>query len=610
MIIDRTGAATGEAELEQGEGRPRPEVDLTPWPPDPRERRDFYHRIRAFPDDVARWREDLVDRLADGSSPFLGSKACPDRDATRALVDDGISFFREITRILAVLHGSAAQPHPGAATPAVPGPDAVRVLLRLVPYRSLAGNLTGMLAGQDSAQLACLVPPNLRSALFASLELLARSTCHETQPACEHCEIRNFCNGYRRAEADRSSREASFTAIDLFCGAGGLSEGFRRAGFHPLLALDQDAVALKTYWLNHPGLPDDGLVHGDVCDVSIRELRRRAGRSVDVLLAAPPCQGFSHVGFRSKPRPTGYRLHSDERNFLFEYLVQAAVELRPKLVVMENVPGMASARHDEAPGGENLSFLLAAARMLETRGGFQTAIWKVNASAYGVPQDRTRCFLVAARKQRPPEMPRGDYQSPSSRDFDPDALPAVTFDEAVFDLPPRSADSGTVVSRWEPVVEPSDVRYRRYLKKFRLLRGSRIIYNHTARYQNARDLELYALLKPGENSISVLERTGRHDLMRYRRDVFDDKYARLRADRPSKTIVAHLAKDGNGYIHPSQVRSITVREAARLQSFHDGYIFCGSPSDQWTHIGNAVPPLMAEAIAQACLRTLRRGTAR
>src|SRR5439155_25056537 len=96
-------------------------------------------------------------------------------------------------------------------------------------------------------------------------------------------------------------------------------------------------------------------------------------------------------------------------------------------------------------------------------------------------------------------------------------------------------------------------------------------------------------------------------LMRYRSDAFDDKYLRLRADRPSKTIVAHLAKDGNAYIHPVQVRSITLREAARVQSFHDGYVFCGSPSDQWIQVGNAVPPILAESIARSFRGELERG---
>jgi DNA (cytosine-5)-methyltransferase 1 len=117
----------------------------------------------------------------------------------------------------------------------------------------------------------------------------------------------------------------------------------------------------------------------------------------------------------------------------------------------------------------------------------------------------------------------------------------------------------------------ADRRFRRFLGKFGVFRPSPLLYNHTVRYHNPRDLELYRLLKPGEDSVHLLERHKRDDLMRYRKDVFDDKYARLRADRPSKTIVAHLAKDGNGYIHPDQPRSISLREAPRVQSFHDGF---------------------------------------
>src|SRR5205807_1176049 len=118
----------------------------------------------------------------------------------------------------------------------------------------------------------------------------------------------------------------------------------------------------------------------------------------------------------------------------------------------------------------------------------------------------------------------------------------------------------------------TDPQFRRYLTKFGILRRSRMLYQHTVRYHNLRDLELYGLLRPGEDSIHVLEQHGRSDLMRDRRDVFDDKYARLRGDRPCKTIVAHLAKVGDGYIHPTQVRSLCFRGAARAQSFHDGYL--------------------------------------
>jgi DNA (cytosine-5)-methyltransferase 1 len=391
------------------------------------------------------------------------------------------------------------------------------------------------------------------------------------------------------------------TAVDLFAGAGGLSEGFTRAGFRILLAIDQDPEAMKTYRLNHLQVPNDRIVVEDIRKIGVKQLRRLVGRGrLDVLIGAPPCQGYSTAGFRSRRLHTGYRPDTDERNFLFESMVQAAIELRPRLFLMENVPGMHSARR------ENLSFLEAAARMLERKGHFLTAIWRLNASAFGVPQDRIRYFLVASSTGTLPARPDEEYKDIHRQDIDHDALPPVTLDEAIFDLPPREAGTGVAIDAWVPAKPDGDTRFRRYLTKFGIVRPSRVIYNHTVRYHNPRDLELYALLKPGEDSIHFLEKHGREDLMRYRRDVFDDKYARLRGDRPSKTVVSHLAKDGNGYIHPTQVRSITLREAARLQSFHDRYIFCGSPSDQWIQLGNAVPPVVAEAIARSFLRTLHR----
>jgi DNA (cytosine-5)-methyltransferase 1 len=267
---------------------------------------------------------------------------------------------------------------------------------------------------------------------------------------------------------------------------------------------------------------------------------------------------------------------------------------------MENVPGMQSVKR------EDLSFLETAARMLREKGGYRTEVWRLNASAFGVPQDRIRCFLVASRLRVMPARPPQDYQDTHRPDLDPDTLPPVSLTEAVFDLPQHTAGAGIAVQGREPPDPSSDPRFRRYLSKFGIVHPSRLLYQHTVRYHNPRDLELYSLLRPGEDSVHLLEQHGRSDLMRYRRDVFDDKYARLRGDRPCKTIVAHLAKDGNGYIHPTQVRSLSLREAARVQSFHDGYVFCGSPSDQWVQLGNAVPPVVGEAIARSFLHALSR----
>jgi DNA (cytosine-5)-methyltransferase 1 len=481
--------------------------------------------------------------------------------------------------------------------------DAMRVLTRLGPYRELGLELSELSPREVEALLGELIPPNLRQPLHLTLAAHGREVCRSQKPLCNACDLRNFCKEFRRKESARIESLELPRLVDLFTGAGGLSEGFERAGFQVKLALDLDASALRTYWLNHPGVPDDRILCKDIREIVKGEFRQRVGRQpIDVLIGAPPCQGFSHVGHRSKSTKTGYNVTSDARNFLYTHMVEAALELKPKLFLMENVPGMKSAKKGDD------SFLDAAAHALQAA-GYQTDTWKLNAAAFGVPQERLRVFLVAARGGPPPQRPEAQYQDIIASAFDHDALPPVTFEDAVFDLPRRGPDEGTGVDLWPTRTDSSDPRYRRYLAKFRLLSSSRFIFNHTVRYHNERDLKLYALLQPGEDSVHAIERYGATDLMRYRSDVFDDKYAKLRNDRPCKTIVSHLAKDGNGYIHPTQSRSISFREAARVQSFRDDYVFTGSPSDQWVQLGNAVPPVMAEAIGRSFLTALQtRGT--
>ena len=686
--------------------------DLSGWTLHPTERRDFYHRIRVFPLAVAKWRKDFFRHVIENPDRFPAPKSEPTNLPT--LVDDGISYLREVARILAFLYrtpnlGNKEDPtdelvyiilsrktREGAyqktydllkkhfrtwddllRTPrkkveklvysgGLSGkktatlyaalqrlrdtfghctfepardwtdekleeflcdlPDVQRksaycimmysfhrevfpadthvgrVLSRLGPYRELGLSLDGLDHKKLQAVLADVVPPTLRYSLHVNLIEHGRKVCHSVRPLCDRCELRNFCSYFRKKQAARVQEISMPTAVDLFCGAGGLSEGFERAGFKILLALDQDRTAMRTYWLNHPSVPENRILVEDIRTVLSGKLRQLVGRKrLDVLIGAPPCQGYSTAGFRSRKSSTGYKIDEDERNFLFEYVIAAALELRPRFVLMENVPGMNSAK------GASLSFLEAAAGKLKKKGGFATAIWRLNASAFGVPQDRIRYFLVASATDTLPARPVEEYQDIHRSDFDIDSLPPVTLEESIFDLPPRGAGEGGAVDVREGDSRISDPRYRRYLSKFGIVRDSRLIYNHSVRYHNESDLELYGLLRPGEDSVHALENHGRGDLMRYRKDVFDDKYARLRPDRPSKTIVAHLAKDGNGYIHPTQVRSISLREAARVQSFHDGYAFCGAPSDQWIQLGNAVPPVLVEAIARSFRRALERG---
>jgi DNA (cytosine-5)-methyltransferase 1 len=683
------------------------------WPFEGRERRDVYHRQREYPPDVQRWRSRVTLRVIEDSTLFpLVERSSGDEspEKARALLDDGISFLREIARTMAILHGTpdlgnkkdpvdelvyiilsrktredaykqafdalklrfttwdgllaadrgevetllnpsglgekkttslfgalgAIRERFGACTlePARAWSDAEleeflcslpelhrksaycimmyafgrqvfpvdthvgRVLARLGPYRELGLELRGLGHKQLQVILADLVPPNLRYSLHVNLVMHGREVCRAVKPLCEECSVRSFCRDYREREATRIESEERPRVIDLFTGAGGLSEGFHRAGFEIAAALDLEPTALRTYRLNHPGVRDERVICGDIREIDEKTVRKLAGkRRIDVLIGAPPCQGFSHVGSRSKSSVTGYKVTEDDRNYLYAHMIRFALAFKPRLFLMENVPGMNSAKDGDA------SFLQAAARKLEAA-GFKTSTWKLNAAAYGVPQERHRVFLVASRGGRHPSLPAPKYQDAAARVHDHDALPAITFEEATFDLPALGADDGYPVASWPARTVREDKRARRYLLPRQLLRSSQLLFNHTVRYHNERDLELYALLRPGEDSVHAIEKHGRADLMRYRSDVFDDKYARLRPDRPCKTIVSHLAKDGNGYIHPSQVRSISIREAARIQSFHDEYIFCGSPSDQWVQLGNAVPPVLAEAIGTSFLSAL------
>jgi DNA (cytosine-5)-methyltransferase 1 len=566
--------------------------DPTGWTAHPSERRDFFNRIRTFPADVAAWRRKMLERLPSEPSRFPAASSL-NADNLIAALDSGISKLREIARILAILYrtsdlGNKSDTHVG------------RVLARLCPYQELGLDLSSLDHKQLKLVIADLIPPPLRQSLHVNLVEHGRTVCRTPKPVCGQCELRPFCRYFRERESAVAMATESPTVVDLFCGAGGSSEGFVRAGFKVLAAVDLDGMALRTYRLNHPSVPDDRVLCKDIQTLSKGLLRKLVGTKLDVLIGSPPCQGFSLAGFRSKKTLNGYRPEEDKRNHLWESMVRATLELKPRLFLMENVPGMQSAKR------EDISFFDAVARRLEDEGGYRTAVWRLNAAAFGVPQERMRCFLVASRLPLMPALPPQEYQDLRRPDLDFDALPAIGLGEAIFDLPPRRAGEGVAVDASAPAAPEDDSRFRRYLSKFNILRSSRILYQHTVRYHNPSDLELYSLLRPGEDSIHILEQHGRSDLMRYRRDVFDDKYARLRTDRPCKTIVAHLAKDGNGYIHPTQVRSLSFRECARLQSFHDGYLFCGSPSDQWVQLGNAVPPVLAGSIARSFRRTLER----
>ena len=494
----------------------------------------------------------------------------------------------------------------------------LRVLARMGVFSGAGLDLTGLDHKCAQAVLADLIAPELRHSLHVSLVLHGREVC-QPQPRCDDCAVRNMCSLYRAAQVREARESARPTMVDLFCGAGGLSEGFRQAGFRTVLAVDSNPVALRTYRLNHPEVPEDRVICEDLVDFRRDGERLRgllADERIDVLIGGPPCQGFSRAGWRSRGTGRRFTATEDDRNYLFQELVGLLQVLKPRIFVMENVPGIG-----EVKFGDGTNFLEVMQNAMQEV-GYTTAVWVLNAAAYGVPQNRVRKIIVGALNtdELPDEtrqtilgllnaVPEVQFRASSnqyredSRSSNASLPEPITLDEAIRDLPAVQAGEGLWVQRSE---RPAHTSARLDLPGSPLRHPQGLLTSHVSRYQNEKDLERYALLEPGENYLDLIRRDS--TLENYSTGSFHDKYYRLEPHLPSKTIVAHLRKDGNSYVHPTQVRSLTVREAARLQSFPDGYIFTGSRGDQFQQIGNAVPPRMGRAIArhlQVMLSALR-----
>ena len=380
--------------------------------------------------------------------------------------------------------------------------------------------------------------------------------------------------------------------IDLFAGCGGLTEGFKNAGFKVVAAVEYDKNAAKTYRVNHPevALLEDDITNPDI----VAHLERlTGGNNVDVVIGGPPCQSFSLIGRAKDP----YGMENDPRNRLVNRYAEIVEHLNPKFLVMENVPGILNARY-----GSIYKNLMNRLKRL----GYIVHSDKLNAAHYGVPQLRNRIIFIGNRLDigagcsedelkilfYPEKTHWAPYYWHSIELAEPKTGEKhlkrfLTLRDAVHDLPEVEAGSGDSPCRYN-----SDRVCSEYQELMRIDAPKGWIYNHVARYNNPNDLKRYGTLKPGQIARDLPKR-----LRIYRDDIFDDKFKRQSWDRPSTTIVAHMHKDGNMFIHPGQVRSLTAREAARIQSFSDGYIFDGPTNNWYKQIGNAVPPLMAQAIA-------------
>ncbi len=373
-------------------------------------------------------------------------------------------------------------------------------------------------------------------------------------------------------------------AADLFCGAGGLSLGLSDAGFDVVLGVDNDDEALETHRASHPGLS----VNWDLADAAVVDRVATLVRAAGVTLVAggPPCQPFSRAG-RSMVRElvrVGRRQEHDRRRDLWESFLGVIELSLPPAVVMENVPDMALDR--------GMVILRTMIERLEAL-GYSVEERVVETWRYGVPQFRQRLILVALANGL-------EFTWPA------ESADRVTVDNAIGDLPPvdggwrpsNGAGPDPVASGWLDY-PGSKTDFQRRARRHVAVHDEGRVFDHITRPVRDDDALAFAQMGP-ETRYSDLD----EDLKRYRDDIFDDKYKRLDPNDVSRTITAHIAKDGYWYIHPFQDRTLTVREAARLQTFPDHVRFAGPPTSAFRQIGNAVPVALGQRIGEAVLAAL------
>ena len=394
-----------------------------------------------------------------------------------------------------------------------------------------------------------------------------------------------------------------YTFIDLFAGCGGLSEGFYRQGFKALAHVEIDHWACETLRtrMKFYGYKDYNreVIEHDITSDDILERIDKAvnGRTVDIIIGGPPCQAYSTAG---RVRD-GKKMASDPRNYLFESYVKILEYYSPKFFVFENVTGLLSAQVKNAPIFPKV--LKALGNQYKVIGNPEVLVH--NTADYGVPQLRKRVIIIGVRKDID-KSAEELYESIIKTHWDPETPSNekkgkkrfVDVRQAIGDLPPVEPGHDASTETFD---YPCNNEYLKRIGK----QGIYPLMDHIARKHNDLDRERFQVMIHNHWSFGQLRR----EMPQYEHEharIFDNSYVVQWWDLPSKTILAHIHKDGFQYIHPDeeQRRTFTVREAARIQSFPDDFEFKGSRGEKYKQIGNAVPPLFAEALAKSIKKNL------
>ncbi len=405
---------------------------------------------------------------------------------------------------------------------------------------------------------------------------------------------------------------AKLNFIDLFAGASGMSEGFIKAGFNPIAHVEMDEQAcntIKTRAVFHflkrnkkinkyydylkgeisteelynlvPKRILDSVLNIEITDDSINLIfdkinKLRKNKSIDLIIGGPPCQAYSLLGRYQK------EIENDPRNKLYIQYGRFLKEFKPKSFVFENVPGMLSANK-----GKHFKNLKTYFKRL----GYEIHFDTLDASDYGVLQERKRIIIVGWQK-------KNDFGFPTIKKV----TKKYSVYEGISDLPKLKPGDSLNIVKYETLVNE-------YLRKFGLRNGIDFTTQHIARPHNERDLKIYkCAIKKWNLEGLRMKYTDLPEKLRTHKNItsFIDRFKVVNGEGLSHTVVAHISKDGHHYIHPDieQCRSISVREAARLQSFPDDFYFENSRTAAFKQIGNAVPPLMSFAIAKEVKKLL------
>lgn len=415
--------------------------------------------------------------------------------------------------------------------------------------------------------------------LSTAFDVLSRNCALAITPACEECNVRKYCNSYILSKREKANHDLPM--IDLFCGAGGLSLGFTQEGFATVLANDIEECCIDTYAHNHPETPRSQIIKGDINNL-INDLDLYLGpRHVAVIVGGPPCQGFSMANRQ--------RLIDDPRNHLYRSYVEAVKKVRPAFFIMENVKGMLTVANQVIEDFEKI--------------GYSVSAQVLNAKDFGVPQNRERLIYIGNRIGVNNDLIFEEIVSDSK------TSKQYVLKDALYGLKPLEASRSKNSTEEDTLESGSKIAIgtglsNNYIDLINQGHKVGVVFNHKARYNNDRDIEIFSRLNPGDRS----DDPKIADIMPYarRNDIFKDKYYKLEPSKVSKTITAHMKFDCNMYIHPYQARGLTPREAARIQSFPDDYFFRGAYTKTYMQIGNSVPPLLGRSIARVIRKYLEK----